>query len=406
MNKILTLVAGLALTGVVWAGDGAAVEKTVASAPAVAPAPTVITWYGMAMLRLREEVVTNSKTGGSKEESATYSNQLAYKLGAKVKPGDQVSLQFEIGNDWFATDEVDGIPGNYFGKRSPFTPWFSLAFVQWDPGYMHIAAGIIPIKETALMDLLGISILYNKIYAKACQLTWGVITDFSQTGLRIGAPILKGDFKLGVELMSAVIEQRPVPMGIDSMNLNASAVEFLLEAPMACSKLTMTPQVFIIPDRSYNKMTQKGDMELGVGTDLGYRLNDAITFRAGVAYAQNSNENSFGPNDTILTDPFNTSSAKTRDTVMYKRSGMNVTLGGSAKCGPGKFDADVNFSTDKNAQNANVDDLYSFIDLKYGWAVNKNFIVMPRIRLFIGMFKTMYDSKLTTRPEIILNGTF
>jgi hypothetical protein len=408
MRQILSVFAVLmVVAGVVFAADGTpAAVKPAKPAPAVAPAPAAITWYGMAMLRLREEIITNARTGGSSEESATYSNQIGYKIGAKVKPNDAVSLQFELGNDWYGIEEVKGIPGNYLGKRNPLTPWFSLAFVQWDPGYMHIIAGIIPVKGTALMDMLGVSIVYNKIYARAAHLQWGVLTNFSQTGLRIGAPILKDGFKLGVDLMSAVIEQRPAILGIDSMNLNASAVEFLLEAPMSCCAFTATPQVFVIPDRSYNKMTEKGDMELGVGADFGYKLSEAVSFRAGVAYAQNSNENSYGPNDTVLSDPFNTGSSKTRDTVMYKRSGVNVTLGGSARLGPGKFDADVNLSTDKNAQNANIDDQYVFVDLKYGWLLNKNFILMPRVRLFISMPKTGYDSKLTTRPELIFNGTF
>lgn len=405
MRKILSLIAVLMAAGAVLAADGTPAAAPAAK-PAVASAPTAITWYGMAMLRLREEIVTNSRTGGTNEESATYSNQIGYKIGAKVKPNEQVSLQFELGNDWYGIEEVKGIPGNYLGKRNPLTPWFSLACVQWDPGYMHMVAGIIPVKGSALMDMLGVSIVYNKMYARASHLQWGVLTNFSQTGLRIGAPVLKDEFKLGVELMSAVIEQRPAVLGIDSMNLNASAVEFLLEVPMSSGAITATPQIFLIPDRSYNKMTGKGDMELGAGADLGYKLSDAVSFRAGVAYAQNSNKNSYGPNDTILTDPFNTASAKTRDTVMYERSGINVTLGGSAKLGPGKLDADFNLSTDKNAQNANVDDRYSFVDLKYGWAVNKNFIIMPRVRLFIAMPKVTYDSKLTTRPELILNGTF
>jgi hypothetical protein len=82
------------------------------------------------MLRLREEVVTNSRKDGFTEQSATYSNQIAYKIGAKMKPNDQVALQFELGNDWNGTEQVQGIPGNYLGKRNALTPWFSLACVQ------------------------------------------------------------------------------------------------------------------------------------------------------------------------------------------------------------------------------------------------------------------------------------
>ena len=403
MRKVLSIVAVLVLSGAVLAADGTSVAST--PKPAVAPAPTAITWYGMAMFRLREEIVTNTMTDGSTEQSATYVNQLGYKIGAKVKPNDQVSLQFELGNDWCGTDEVDGIPGNYLGKRNPYTPWFSLAFVQWDPGYMHIAAGIIPVRETALMDLLGVSILYNKIYAKASQLQWGVLTNFSQTGLRLGAPILKEEFKLGVEAMSAVIEQRPSITGLDTMKFNSSAIEYLLEVPMSCKTLSAVPQVFVIPNRSFNKKTQNGNIEVGAGADIGYKMNDAVSFRAGFAYAQNSNDNSYRAGDSVAVDPFDATKGNKPDTA-FERSGINVTLGSSIMAGPGKLDVDLNLSTDKNAKNPDIDDIYEFVDLKYGWMLNKNFIIMPRLRLFIAEPKVTFDSKLTTRPELIFTGSF
>jgi hypothetical protein len=271
---------------------------------------------------------------------------------------------------------------------------------------MHVAAGIIPVKGTALMDMLGNSILTNKTYAKAAQHQWGVLTNFSQTGLRIGAPILKDEFKLGVELMSAVIEQRPATLGIDSMKLNASAVEFLLEVPLSSGALTATPQLFVIPNRIFNKKTQEGDMELGAGGDVGYKLSETISFRAGFGYAQNSNANSFRAGDSVVKDPYAAIPVSVPDKA-FERSGIIATIGSSIKMGPGKLDVDLNMSTDVDAKDtAMVDDLYSFVDLKYGWLLNKNFIVMPRLRLFITMPKTAYDSKLTTRPELILTGSF
>ncbi|MDD5673763.1 MAG: hypothetical protein PHC61_06355, partial [Chitinivibrionales bacterium] len=355
-----------------------------------------------AMFRLRDEIVSDKPTGGlPMRDSAAYTNQIAYHIGAKVKANDQVSLAFDIGNDWYATDEFKGITGNYYTKRDPASPWFDLAYVQWDPGYMHIVAGIIPVKGSALMDLLGVSLFTNKNYAKAAHLPWGVITNFSQTGLRIGAPICKDQFKLGIELMTAMIEQRPALLGLDSMLINHPAVELYLELPMSFAQvagLNVTPQIFIIPNRTYNKLTDKNDMELGLGLDAGYKLSDMITLRSGIGYAQNSNDNSYRVTDTAIVDPLNTKP--------FKRSGINFNIGATVKVGPGKIDGDFNLSTCKDDKNTNINDLYPFVDLKYGWAVNKNFILMPRCRFFIQLPKTAYDYKLTTRPELIFTGTF
>jgi hypothetical protein len=284
------------------------------SAPAVEKkaSPLAITWYGMAMLRFREDIITNFKTTDTVEASAALSQRIAYKIGARVKPNDQMLLQFELGNDWHATEEVD--PKNYLGKRG-LSPWFSLAYAQWDPGYLTLAAGIIPVKGTALMDLLAVSIYYDKRYKAAAHFAWGDITNMSQTGMRIGVPVLKGGFKLGVEAMTAVIQQRNADLGVDTMKVNGPAWEYLIQAPMEF-------------------------------------------------------------------DPIN------------------------LKIGPGNLDFDVKVSTEYNQKDTTVNDLYPFADLKYGWAVNKNFIIMPRCRLFFTLPKTKYDYKLTTRPEIIFTGGF
>jgi hypothetical protein len=395
-------------------------------APAVEPAPAApaaakpaapaldITWYGMAMLRFREEIVINYKKGVSSmyttpdtvEAASTLSQRLAYKFGAKIKPNKDLLMQFELGNDWVGTEDVLGMPGNYLGKRGGLYPWFSLAYALWDPGYLHVGVGIIPVKRTVLLDLLGVSLLYNRTYRNAAHLTWGDITNLSQTGLRIGAPILKDDFKLGTDLMIAVVQQRPAIVGKDTMKINYPAWEFLLELPMEAAGLTLTPQVFAIPYRSFNKVTKKGDFEYGAGVDFGYKINDNVKLRAGFGMAQNSNYNSNGDNDTVLTDPLLSGSGTRIERTAFLRLGTNSNIGTTIKIGPGKLDFDFNFSSDYNAKDTNVEDIYPFVDLKYGWSVNKNFVIMPRCRLFFSYPKAAYASKLTTRPEIIFVGSF
>jgi len=360
----------------------------------------------MAQLRLREDICSNKAKNGVDSLSATLSYPLGYKAGVKVRPNDQALLQFEIGNDWYATDVATGIPGNYYRTRDPMTPWFSLAFAQWDPGYMHIQAGIIPVRGTPLMDLLGVSILYDKKYQLAAQVPWGVVTNFGQTGLRIGAPLMKDDVKLGLDLMTAMIEQRSVAAGANTWNYNASSIEFLGELPFSFKGLTATPQAFAVVDRNFNKVEVKGDMEIGAGADLVYKCCEAASIRAGFGYAQNSNANSYAPGQRTLKNPLNPSDTSTKAVVPSDRSGVNVNVGTCVKLGPGKLDFDFNYSTDKDAKDSTVDDAYPFFDLKYGWAINKNFVVKPRIRFFVTLPKAVYDSKLTTRPELIFEGSF
>jgi hypothetical protein len=386
-----------------------------------APCPSpLLTWGGLAMYRLRDEIITNYRTNGQREEKATFSGQIAYRLGVKVKPNDQTLLQFDIGNDWYATEEVEGLPGNYWTKRNPMTPWFDLAYAQWDPGYMHIQAGIIPVAGTPLMDLLGVSIFFGRDYKNAAHIPWGVVTNFSQTGLRIGAPIVKdGPVSVGVDAMSTVLEMRQIAAGIDTMQLNPVATEFELEVPIKVAGLDALPQAFIIPNRSYNMATGGSDIEFGAGLNLGYKMNDGVCFRAGFGYARNSNRNSYknfttGTPNTIYDtygDPFAITSKtdtvnKIVDSVEFDRWGTNLNVGATVKMGPGKLDFDFNLSSEQDMYNVNVNNWYPFFDLKYGWALNKNFIIMPRVRLFFTEPKTGYNNELKTRPELIFIGTF
>jgi hypothetical protein len=410
-----------------------------APAPAVAPAPEpapapkpaeppkkaaaapALTWGGLAMLRLRDEIVTNYRADGKKLENGNFSYQIAYKLGVKVKPNDDVMLQFEIGNDWYATEEAEGLPGNYWTKRNPMTPWFDLAYVQWDPGYMHIVAGIIPVKGSAMMDLLGVSTFLGRTYKKAAHIPWGVVTNFSQTGLRIGAPIVKGPVAFGVDATASVYEMRKIATGLDTFKLNPIAVDFQLDLPLTISGMTFIPQLFFIPNRTYNISTGKSDLEFGLGLDYGYKINDGLVARASIGYARNSNRNSCKNADgswnyffDYYADPFfmtsrNDTVNRVVETEMFDRWGTNWNVGVTAKLGPGKLDFDFNLSNEQNMYNKNIDDWYPFVDLKYGLALNKNFILMPRIRLFFSEPKAAVGGAthlLNSRPELIFTGVF
>jgi hypothetical protein len=75
--------------------------------------------------------------------------------------------------------------------------------------------------------------------------------------------------------------------------------------------------------------------------------------------------------------------------------------------GKGKLDFDFNLSTEKDKKDTTVKDIYPFVDLKYGYTgLSKNFIVMPRCRVFMTYPHVKYDFKRIIRPELIFNGSF
>jgi hypothetical protein len=411
MRRVSGVMGILALCSVVLAGDQAPAATAVpAAAPAVAPAAgaPVLTWSGMAMLRLRAEIVSNVKQNDEAEKSTTTPFQIAYKFGANIKVNDQVTMAFDIGNDWYATEEAKGIPGNFYTKRNVMTPWFDQAWAMWNPGFMRIQAGIIPVKGSALMDLLGMSLFSNRSYARAAHIPWGVVTNFSQTGLRIGVPLAKDAFKLGIDLTACVIEQRSSLVGIDAMAYNHPADEILIEVPMSVAGFSANPQFFIIPNRTYSNKSAKGDVELGGGLDLGYKINPTFNLRAGFGYAQNSNTNSYVAGDSTAKDPFDLTKGKVL-VGKFKERGINSNIGTTIILGVAKVDVDFNLSTDNDTEKPKVAAIYPFVDLKCGFSLNKNFIVTPRCRFFISSFSDEtadYKSKLTIRPELIFTGMF
>ena len=124
---------------------------------AALPEDFSFTPYGMAQYRLRYEFLSE-KYDGKTISSGNYFNTIGYKVGLKASVNSQVDFQFEIGNDWGSTEAVSVDNSNMTKNRADLYPFFSLAFVRWNPGYMHIQAGRVPVKATSVTDILGISL--------------------------------------------------------------------------------------------------------------------------------------------------------------------------------------------------------------------------------------------------------
>jgi hypothetical protein len=446
MIKLISMAALLLLAAIVFAEDAA-----------TPPAGPTFTTYGTAQYRLRLRVFSNStkdtmiivKTDTVRSPKASqsemdYMNQIAYFVGLKIKVNEKVSMQFQAGNDWVATEDVSWLGNNNWSAKSGLYPYFHLAFAKYDAGCVYVVAGKQQVNNNGPLDLIDRSLRSPKPtvgvnYAGAALVSWVVGTNGNMMGLKVGAPILKDNFKLGAELFTSVIDARAQTFVDLKTNLakeeaykNPSSTMLVLDVPMSIDKLTITPQIVGIINRIYNPRTGKGDHETGGGLTAAYKINDMVSVNAGGGVAMISNEHSraasLEPTTTTTANLVSgvVGGAKTTyaDTnyILFKQTGMIVGAGTVIKAGPGNVFFDLKYSSDKNSENAKMDGSFVFADLKYGWSVNKNFILMPRVRLFQSTVNSMnavnvYDPAVKTRravlesqteirPELIFTGSF
>lgn len=379
----------------------------VVPAPAQAPDKEGIkaTFYGMAMYRFRWIAYANFRKDDGIESANDYQNKLAYKAGVKVKVNDEVSGQFEAGNDWYGTETVEAVAkGNFLGSHRDIYPYFSLAYIQWNPCCFFVDVGIIPVPGSSMLDLIGSGFAADKesgtAYQKAAHTSWGIITNFSLPGFRLGVPILKDEFKLGVEIVTSVLEERGVAARIpDSLLKNNSGVMLMADFPMSTGSLTVKPSFIVNFNRFYRdsgnsavNIKDKADHEYGFGVEAGYKVSSAACVRLGLGYARMSNENSRLPAQAA-----------------FDEEGVDGNIGTTLVLGPGKLNFDFSLSTDENNNLGDSRVYYPFVDLKYGWEVNRNFTILPRTRLFFTRAAEndgRYITKFTTWPEIIIFGSF
>lgn len=354
-----------------------------------------ITPYGMAAFRFRLRAQSTTPDGGDKIKALNYYNQLGYYLGVKTKLcDDQVSVVLQIGNSFLASQssEFSMLHKWKNDDSNSLFPYFSLAYAKWDPGFLNISAGIIPVKAHGALNLVGVSLSGDaRNYTSIPQASWGVRTDGSLAGFQFGVPFLKDDFKLGLELFATVHKIREQAKAEEPTS-NPPAIMGVVNLPLGVPAFMFTPQFVIIAYRGYDVTAGKGDHEIGVGFDINSKASDNVSLRANFAYAQLPGENSkhVDKPDTYdsLTD-----------------IGILVSAGTSIKAGPGVIKADFKLNmgkTDKDTDETKV--IAILIDLKYGINIKKNFIIMPRVRLF----PTTYDSYKTfeTRPELFFIGKF
>jgi hypothetical protein len=343
--------------------------------------------YGDAQFRLRGAYHTLSNDDDS-QSALEYSNRISWRTGVRAKVDDQLSLQFQIGNPYNAADNVN------YQRNGIGSIGVHLAYGTWNPGSFFITAGIVPVNSHGPLDLLENSLNGTTIgnFGAASHNGWATRTDNSLTGIRIGAPIVKGDVKVGAELFTSVTTFREHTIDNTDLSVepkdNPSATLFVLDIPISSGALRVTPQVAMVMNRLYNSAEEKGDHEMAFGTSASYRVNPQLSLNLTGAYAMGSNDN--------------TEATTTRD-----MSGIFVGVGGSYRTGPGQIQLEYKMNTVENDKADKSGITYHYIDARYAIGVHSKFSITPRFRVYLTQPEA--DGAINTtelRPELIFTASF
>jgi hypothetical protein len=383
--------------------------------PKAEPKGLTVTPYGAAHYRFRGQFDTQYDTTSKSQGVSAYTNRLAWRLGVKAAVNEQLSLELRIGNDWGSPENVTYVLNN--GIRSRFTTYQTLyvhlAYARWNPGYMFIEAGVVPLNSNGTLDLLESSLSRGR-YQETVFDGWSQYNS-SMIGFKIGAPLVKGDVKVSAELFQTVIDARTQarPADLDSVpKANPTSLLFVLDVPVEAGALKITPEFTGVINRNYNSMTEKGDNEFLVGLSASYKVSGDVSLSLIGGYGAVGNENSKvgGYGSSTRSGSISADSAATLDP--YEASGLFIGAGTSIKAGPGNIQLDVKYNNTQNGfSDATIDNThYDYInaDLRYSLKVNKNFSIMPRYRLDTILYpkNNALDTELRHRLELVFEGSF
>jgi hypothetical protein len=286
-----------------------------------------------------------------------------------------------------------------------------LAFARWNPGYLYMDAGVIPVSSNGALDLLERS-LNTGSYNESAYQAWGTHTNNGLMAMRLGVPILTEEIKLAAEVVVSVIDQRAQRGAFNSITAaeqtdNPTSVLVMLNLPVNAGALRVTPELAAVINRNYNRALEAGDHEILGGLSANYRINDGVSVSFFGGYGIVSNENSLvGSYGTTA----RSSDADPGDAAsIYYSNGLLFSVGTSIKAGPGTFAFDFRFGSsydDASAQTkaaTKTNNIY--IDPRYTWNVHPRFTIMPRWRVYV----STYDDgarRMENRPELIIGGSF
>jgi len=326
--------------------------------------------------------------------SFDYLNLLGWSFGAKVKVDDQLSLQFQIGNDLTSGETVTWASNNSPGAATTRSNalYVHLAYAAYNPGPFTLTGGVIPVTSNGTLDLLERS-LSTGSYGDAIFQTWSTQLNNSLIGLKLGLPIVKEGVKVSAEVTTSVIESRtqslisgigttgavgvdPATGIVDTVKSNPASALLILDLPVVAGDFKVTPQITTVLNRNYNSKLEKGDVEFLAGLSAGYKVNSAISVSLNGAYGSVSNENSlvgaYGSSSRSGTIDEIAALSTARDTLTYVfpnktdtattinknvkmsyankyiSNGLIAGIGTTIKAGPGVIAFNVNYGNSYN----------------------------------------------------------
>jgi hypothetical protein len=380
--------------------------------------------------------------------SFDYLNLLGWSLGVKVKVDDQISLQFQIGNDLNSGESVSWWNNKAPQGRSYLAGadnlYVHLAYGTWNPGPVYVTGGVIPVVSNGTLDLLERSMSTGK-YEESVFQTWSSQLINSLIALKLGVPVANDEVaKVNVELTYSIIDPRVQSlvksgdMGLatpeSEPKYNPTGSLFILDIPVAVGDLKVTPEVTYILNRNYNSALQKGDDELIYGFSASYKVNAAVSVNANFAAGSVSNENSivgaYGSNVRSGTP------AAIADTAKYVSKGLLYGVGGNIKYGPGALAVGLSagnsyngadecmvttITPNPNDPNNPIVDTKKYdpktmterddyiADVRYTWNIHPKFNIAPRWRFYYSTYDKnsgKLKSKTENRPEFVMTWSF
>ena len=353
-----------------------------------------VTPYGAAQYRLRFEQTMFMPEEGDNVSMFDYSNRLCLRMGLRAKWDDKFSMQFQIGNDWGAAENVE-VEGN--GDRSVRNGqrlYTQLAFFRYNPGAYFIEAGIVPLNGHGALEFMEGSLTRGAgTYNRAIFNGWGDM-NASLPGIKLGMPILKDDFKLGVELTHSITrartQSRSEVNNDGDPQANPSGIMTVLQLPMSSGDFRITPEMVIVFNREVGVVDgdRVGDHEMAFGAAGSYKINDnvSLTFRGGYAMFSDDNRTDGSP----TTAP----------------NGFLVGAGTSIRgIGPGTLQFSIDYSGTDDAERDNADRGHLYTDLRYAMRLHPRVTFTPRYRTYTTMTPDV-STNLVNRFELILEGSF
>jgi hypothetical protein len=355
--------------------------------------------YGGAQYRLRFEhgMLMPDADGADNLSTFDYSNRLCLRVGLKAEWDEQFSMQFQIGNNWGAAENVQ-----WGSNLNGGNLYMQLAFFRWNPGAIFLEAGIVPLSGHGALDLIERSAGTTAVsspsswgrYAEANFNGWSDMNN-SLAGIKLGVPIVKEGVKVGAELTQSVTTARTQSFG----NLNddgnpasrPSGVMTVLQIPVDAGAFKITPEMVAIFNKDVAAVTSGdsvGDHEMAFGAAGSYKINDGVTVTLRGAYAMYSNNNRMGDADATS-----------------EENGLLVGAGASVKAGPGTLQLAVDYNAIDNAVQEGSDHSFLYTDIRYAMRFHPRVTLTPRYRTYTRMLSNG-DLRLHNRVELIVEGSF